>query len=74
MTQFSYVKWLIDISDWESGSIFCLLEVNSDWALPMVGVGYFSNLACDWLNIAWAFSEQETENGPRLVTRVYSTK
>ena len=26
--------------------------------------GYFSNLACDWLIIVWAFSEQETENGP----------
>ena len=28
--------------------------------------GYFSNLACDWLSIVWAYSEQETENGPRL--------
>ena len=27
--------------------------------------GYFSNLACDWLSIVWAYSEQETENGPR---------
>ena len=26
--------------------------------------GYFSNLACDWLSIDWAYSEQETENGP----------
>ena len=25
--------------------------------------GYFSNLACDWLSIVWAYSEQETENG-----------
>ena len=25
---------------------------------------YFSNLACDWLHIVWAHSEQETENGP----------
>ena len=23
------------------------------------------NLACDWLSIVWAYSEQETENGPR---------
>ena len=29
--------------------------------------GYFSNLACDWLSIVWAYSEQETENGPRLI-------
>ena len=26
--------------------------------------GYFSNLPCDWLSIVWAYSEQETENGP----------
>ena len=25
--------------------------------------GYFSNLACDWLSIVWAHSEQETERG-----------
>ena len=30
--------------------------------------GYFSNLACDWLSIVWAYSEQETENGHRLAT------
>ena len=27
--------------------------------------GYFSNLACDCLSIVWAYSEQDTENGPR---------
>ena len=27
--------------------------------------GYFSSLTCDWLSIVWAYSEQETENGPR---------
>ena len=27
--------------------------------------GYFSNLACDWLSIVWAYSEQETESGSR---------
>ena len=27
--------------------------------------GYLSNLACDWLSIVWAYSEQETGNGPR---------
>ena len=26
--------------------------------------GYFSNLACDWLSIVWAYFEQETESGP----------
>ena len=25
--------------------------------------GSFSNLACDWLSIIWAYSEQETGNG-----------
>ena len=40
--------------------------------------GYFSNLACDWLSIVWAYSKQETENGPKsykhlksLATRIY---
>ena len=28
--------------------------------------GYFSNLACDWLSIVWAYSKEETENGPRF--------
>ena len=27
--------------------------------------GYWSNLPCYWPNTAWAYSEQETENGPR---------
>ena len=30
--------------------------------------GYFSNLTCDWLSIAWAYSKQETENEPRSLT------
>ena len=29
--------------------------------------GYFSNLTCDWLSIVWAYSKQETENGPWIV-------
>ena len=28
---------------------------------------YFSNLACDWLSIIWAYSEHKTENGPRCL-------
>ena len=27
--------------------------------------GYRSNLRCDWPSAAWAYSEQDTENGPR---------
>ena len=34
--------------------------------------GYFSNLACDWLSIVWAYSEQETENGPWLHRHIES--
>ena len=26
--------------------------------------GYWSKLPCDWRSTAWAYSEQETENGP----------
>ena len=29
--------------------------------------GYLSNLSCDWPSTAWAYSEQGTENGPRLL-------
>ena len=28
--------------------------------------GYLSNLPCDWPSAAWAYSEEETENGPRF--------
>ena len=34
--------------------------------------GYFSNLACDWLSIVWAYSEQGTENGPWLAVEISS--
>ena len=27
-------------------------------------LGYWCNLLCDWTGTAWAYSEQETENGP----------
>ena len=30
--------------------------------------GYWSNLPCDWPSTAWAYSEQETENGPSYCT------
>ena len=29
--------------------------------------GYFSNLACDWQSIVWAYSRQETGNGSWLI-------
>ena len=29
--------------------------------------GYFGSLAFNWLSIVWAYSEQETENGLRLM-------
>ena len=48
------------------GSVFCpLLRVSSGCTWPITGqVTYFRNLACDWVSILWAYSEQETENGP----------
>ena len=44
------------IISWDlHGPIFCLL----------LGISSgLSNLACDWLSIVWAYSEQEIENGP----------
>ena len=33
---------------------------------PNHRAGYFSNMACDWLSIVWAYSVQETENGPEF--------
>ena len=45
------------------GPVFCLLlRVSSCSANNRAG--YFTNLACDWLSIVWAFSEQGTEMGP----------
>ena len=35
--------------------------------------GYFSNLACDWLSIVWAYSQQETGNGSWFVTALQLT-
>ena len=35
--------------------------------------GYWSNLPCDWLSIAWAYFKQETENGPRTVVMICTT-
>ena len=43
-----------------------LLGVSSGCVRPITGqhrAGYFSNLACDWLSIVCAYSEQETETG-----------
>ena len=36
--------------------------------------GYFSNLACGWLSIVWAYSQQETENGPWSVLNLSKIK
>ena len=49
-----------------SGPVFCLLlGVSSDYAQPITGqVTEVTYLPCDWPSTAWAYSEQETENGP----------
>ena len=70
----SPLVWIIPWC-WLPGPIFCVLS--QIWArflslarskLRLCSAnhraGYFSNLACDWLSIVWAYSEQETENGP----------
>ena len=36
--------------------------------------GYISNLPCDWLSIVWAYSEQDTENGPWILWWFWHTK
>ena len=35
--------------------------------------GYFSNLAFDWLSIVWAYSENDTENGPWCILSTVTT-
>ena len=51
-----------------SGPVFCFL-LKSKLRLCSANhrTGYFSNLACDWLSIVWAYSEQETENRKRAL-------
>ena len=66
----------LDLSAWTAGCMYfimlhiraCFLSLTpSKLRLCSANhrAGYFSNLACDWLSIVWAYSEQETENGPR---------
>ena len=51
-------------SQW-SGPVFLSLTLSKlRLSLANHRAGYVSNLACDWLSIVWAYSEQETENGP----------
>ena len=46
-----------------TGPIFCLLlRVSSDYAQSITGQVYWSNMPCDWLSTAWAYSKQV--NGP----------
>ena len=47
------------------GPVFCLL-LGASLRSANHRAGYISNLACDWLSIVRAYSEQETENGPML--------
>ena len=50
------------------GPVFCLL-LPSKLRLCSAShrAGYFSKLACDWLSMVWAYSEQEPENRPCCV-------
>ena len=46
------------------GPVFCLLLVVSLECSANHRPGYCGNLPCDWPSKAWAYSKQETENGP----------
>ena len=48
------------------GPVFFLLLRVSSLCSANHRPGYWSNLPCDWPSTAWAYSEQETENGPCL--------
>ena len=54
-----YISHKVDLG---SFSVSCLSKLRLCSANHRAG--YFNNLACDWLSIVWAYSEQETENGP----------
>ena len=57
---------------WVNGDCFCLLlRVSSDCSANN-RAGYFSNLACDWLSIVWAYCKQGIENRPWLPYGLYS--
>ena len=53
------------------GPVLCLL-LSLAWSKLRLcsanhRAGYFSNLACDWLSIVWAYYKQETENEPKAL-------
>ena len=50
----------------DPGLFFVLAPSKFRLCLANHRTGYFSNLACDWLSIVWAYSEEEIENRPRL--------
>ena len=72
---FTDIMWANVVSVWSGTVLFLLLGESSDYAQPITGqvtevtcpvVGRSqSNLPCDWPSIAWAYSEQETQNGTR---------
>ena len=45
------------------GPVFSLVRSKLRLCSANHRTGYFSNLACDWLSIVWAYSEEETKNG-----------
>ena len=58
---------------WVCSTVCLYWNQRATWAQAITGqvtsgnhrADYFSNLACDWLSIVWANSEQATENRPR---------
>ena len=60
------VRWHLYIESGTSPRFQALAQSKLRLCSANHRAGYFSNLACDWLCIVWAYSEQETENRPSM--------
>ena len=71
---YSFITPSIDGISWETWARFLsLAQSNLRLCSANHRAGYFCNLACDWLSIVWASSEQETENGPRSAKSTHTS-
>ena len=55
------VRWHLYIESAPRAPFLSLARSKSRLCSANHRAGYFSNLACDWLSIVWAYSEQERE-------------
>ena len=60
----SFLGGIADLARWNGFRAHFLSLARSKLRLCSANhrAGYFSNLACDWMSIGWAYSEHETEN------------